>query len=172
MSRVRSISRFFQYRCLSESISIDDISDIRASLNHGNNLNGRKYSLSFTKTQKPCCEIFVTSTSKVLFPFFADFIVALFNNFPQLVQFFATITNTMCKFNVWFHPKFCFPVWTNYMHVKSFLFARKKEKPIISVYKNSRTHFLIRKILVCCFVIINFDSLNIILYHKNTNKRT
>ena len=76
MSSVRSMSSFFQYRCLSESLSTSKISVMRAFLNHGKYLKGRKYSFSSNMTQKPCSEIFVTSISKMGSPAFFDFMRA------------------------------------------------------------------------------------------------
>ena len=70
MSSVKSISSFFQYKCFSESLSTSEISDMRAFLNHGKYLKGRKYSFSSSMTQKPCSEIFVTSISKMDSPAF------------------------------------------------------------------------------------------------------
>jgi hypothetical protein len=130
MSRVKSISRFFQYKCFSESLSTSEISDMRAFLNHGKYLKGRKYSFSSNMTQKPCSEIFVTSISKMGSPAFFDFISFLFKNFSETVKFMITKSNTFCNLYFGFYPKFCFPGGTYNMDVNSCFYTGKEEKSV------------------------------------------
>ena len=54
---------------------------MEASRNQGKILNGRKRSSASMRSQKPCGETFVTSTSKMLSPGRADFILVLPNPF-------------------------------------------------------------------------------------------
>jgi len=140
MSRVKSISRFFQKRCLSESLSTSEISVIRASLNHGKDLKGRKYSFSSTIIQKPCCEILVTSTSKMGSPAFFDFIFFLFNNFSQVIKFMITKSNAFCYFYLGNNPKFCFTFRTDNMNMYSGFFTGKEEKALIFISEYCWAH--------------------------------
>src|SRR5690554_6645510 len=140
MFNVRSISSFSQNKCSLFRKTTSEISAIVASLNQGNCLKGRKYSFSLINNQKPCSEIFVTSTSKMLSPTASDFISVFFNYILQQFKLFLVESNTFYQFNFRFNPKFRFPVWTYHMNVYSFFFTGEKEKPVILFFKNCRTH--------------------------------
>jgi hypothetical protein len=140
MSNVKSISRFFQYKCFSESLSTSEISVMRAFLNHGKYLKGRKYSFSSNMTQKPCAEIFVTSISEMGSPAFFDFISSLFNNFSKAFKFMITKSNAFCYLYFWVNPKFCFTHGTDNMDMNSCFFTGKEEKTITLISEYCRTH--------------------------------
>lgn len=76
-SNVRSTSRRGQKRHSGAGCSTFIIADKGASLNHGNSTKGRNSSSSPTRIHKPCIEILVTSTAKVLLPSALDFIFSL-----------------------------------------------------------------------------------------------
>jgi hypothetical protein len=140
MSIVKSISRFCQYRCFSESLSTSVISDIRASLNQGNDLYGRKYSFSSTIIQNPCCEILVTSTSKMGFPAFFDFIFPVFYNLSQFIKFLITKSYGSRYLYLGIYPKFRFTRRTYNLYMLPCFFSREKEKSIILIPENCWAH--------------------------------
>lgn len=75
----RSTSRLGQYKCSLCHNSTSLICCTVVFLNQGNCSNGKKYSLSLKKIQKPCSDIFVISGFKMLLPRFNDFIFVFLN---------------------------------------------------------------------------------------------
>lgn len=140
MFKVRSISNFSQYKCWLFKIATSEISDIRASLNHGNSSKGRKNSFSPSNNQNPCTDILVTSTSKVFFPAISDFIFFFFYQIQQQINLLFVESRTFNKFYFRFNPKFGLAFRTNHMNMHSFLFSGKKEEPVILFFKNRWTH--------------------------------
>jgi len=140
MFKVRSISNFSQYKCWSFNTATSEISDIRAFLNHGKSLNGRKYSFSPSNNQNPCADILVTSTSKMFFPAISDFIFFLFYQIQQQINLLFVESGAFNKFYYRFYPKFGFSVGVDNMNMHSLLFPREEEKPVILFLKNCWTH--------------------------------
>src|ERR1700730_988981 len=62
------MSRSGQCRCLGAGRSSRRIASTVACLNHGNSSNGKNSSRPSSSSQKPCWEMFVTSTSEVAAP--------------------------------------------------------------------------------------------------------
>lgn len=120
--------------------SILQICSMVADLNHGKDLNGRKYSFSSMNNQKPCSEIFVTSRLEVFFPCFDNFIFMFLNQFLQVVQL------TFCKSGVCrqcdnrLDPEFRFPFRRDDMNMNSRLLSGEEIKPVTPNSYNCRTH--------------------------------
>src|SRR5262249_11158407 len=83
-STARSTSRSGQYRWLRCGNSTLQSAPIETSRNHGNCLNETNSSRPLMRSQKPCCDTFVTSTSEVGLPRTAYFILVRLNQLECL----------------------------------------------------------------------------------------
>src|SRR5688500_5656782 len=88
-----------------------------ASANQGNSAKGTKSSRPPSHSQKPCREMFVTSTSEVALPCCADDLLMGLNHFSDIGQLSRWDAVTFRHFNGRLDPEFRLAVRTAYMNV-------------------------------------------------------
>jgi hypothetical protein len=94
-----------------------------ASRNHGKSAKGKKNSVPSMSSQKPCCEMLVTSTAEVSVPSTFEVMEMLLNNRfhnPKLTCRKAMIYS---QFNTGFKPKLRFSSLAVHMNMRSRLFT-------------------------------------------------
>ena len=85
-----------------------------ALLNHGKSSNGRKSSRPSTKSQKPCCEMFVTSASEVAGPGISDLLFAFLDQLLRPPQALIAQPVGSSELDPWLTQNFASPSadWT------------------------------------------------------------
>ena len=78
--------------------------------------------------------------SEVTVPVFSDFIVPFLNDVSEFSHFAISQPFVQGQFDSGFQPEFGLPIWASDMNMDSSLFPGKKEKPILLIPKNGRTH--------------------------------
>src|SRR5258708_4358938 len=113
---------------------------IVASANQGNVRNGRKSSLSSSKSHRPCCETLVTSGAEVRVPGCSDLIPAFLYE-PQCLSKLALAQAVVVgQLDAWLQPDLRLPVSTHCVYVEPLLLARKAEETKPSLTEDRRPH--------------------------------
>jgi hypothetical protein len=78
--------------------------------------------------------------SEVTVPVFSDFIVPLLDKVIEFVNFRIPHALVEGKLNPWFQPELSFAIRGGDMNMKPRFFSGEKEKPVLMVAKDRRTH--------------------------------
>jgi len=114
--------------------------DTGALRNHGNSLNGTNNSSPPRRSQKPCHEIFVTSTAEVLSPSDPDFIDAFLDYLPRESQLALVQTIVPREIDGRFDPELRFSTFALHVNMHTFFFTGEEQKPKSPLAENCWTH--------------------------------
>src|SRR5437870_2587011 len=107
-----------------------------ACLNHGNSAKGTNSSSSFSSSQKPFLEMWVTSAAEVLVPGIVDLLKMPIDDPLGVSELACRQAGLRRQFDSRREPEFRLAVGMRHVHMHSRLFARKEEEPIRTVADN------------------------------------